>query len=30
VAIGIAPFWLNDLLSPATDIIIQKLASIIK
>lgn len=30
VAIGIAPFWLSNLLNPATDIIIQKLASIFK
>jgi NADH-quinone oxidoreductase subunit M len=30
VAIGIAPFWLNDLLKPATEIIFQKLATITK
>ena len=26
VAIGVAPFWLNDLVTPAADIIMQKLA----
>lgn len=30
VAMGIAPFWLSDLLKPATEIIMQKLASIAK
>jgi len=25
LAIGIAPFWLNDLISPATEIIMHKL-----
>ena len=24
VAIGIAPFWLNDLISPGTEMIMQK------
>jgi NADH-quinone oxidoreductase subunit M len=24
IAIGVAPFWLNDLISPATEIIMQK------
>jgi NADH-quinone oxidoreductase subunit M len=28
IIIGIAPFWLNHLIGPGTDIIIQKLASI--
>ena len=26
IAIGIAPFWLNDLISPATEIIMQKIS----
>ena len=26
VAIGVAPFWLNDLINPATEIIMNKLA----
>jgi len=26
IAIGIAPFWLNDLISPATEIIMHKVA----
>ena len=30
VAIGIAPFWLNDLIKPAADIIMQKLTAIVK
>jgi len=30
VAIGIAPFWLNDLLQPATDIIMQKVTALPK
>jgi NADH-quinone oxidoreductase subunit M len=30
VAIGVAPFWLNELLKPATEIIIQKIVSAIK
>ncbi|MBS1576998.1 MAG: NADH-quinone oxidoreductase subunit M, partial [Bacteroidetes bacterium] len=30
VTIGVAPFWLNDLLKPATEIIFQKLATIAK
>lgn len=30
VAIGVAPFWLNDLLRPATDIIMQKISAITK
>ena len=25
LAIGLAPFWLNDLVSPAADIIMQKI-----
>jgi len=28
VAIGIAPFWLNDLVSPATEVILKKLAEV--
>ena len=28
VAIGIAPFWLNDLVSPATEVIMKKLAEV--
>ncbi|CAN5461197.1 NADH-quinone oxidoreductase subunit M [soil metagenome] len=28
VAIGIAPFWLNELISPATEIIMKKLAAV--
>jgi len=30
VAIGIAPFWLNDLVTPATETIINKLSAIVK
>jgi len=30
LAIGIAPFWLNDLLSPATETIINKISAIVK
>jgi len=30
LAIGIAPFWLNDLLSPATETIISKISAIVK
>ena len=26
IAIGVAPFWLNDLVSPATEIIMQKIS----
>ena len=26
IAIGVAPFWLNDLISPATEIIMQKIS----
>jgi NADH-quinone oxidoreductase subunit M len=29
VAIGIAPFWLNDLLSPSTEVIMNKIVSMI-
>ncbi len=28
IAIGVAPFWLNDLVSPATEIIMQKLEAV--
>jgi NADH-quinone oxidoreductase subunit M len=28
IAIGIAPFWLNDLISPATEIIMHKLEAV--
>ncbi len=28
IAIGLAPFWLNDLVSPATEIIMQKLGAV--
>jgi NADH-quinone oxidoreductase subunit M len=28
LAIGISPFWLNDLISPATEIIMKKLAAV--
>jgi NADH-quinone oxidoreductase subunit M len=28
IAIGIAPFWLNDLVSPATEVIMKKLAEV--
>ncbi len=30
IAIGIAPFWLNDLLTPATEIIVNKISAIVK
>jgi NADH-quinone oxidoreductase subunit M len=30
VAIGIAPFWLNDLLTPATETILNKISAIPK
>jgi NADH-quinone oxidoreductase subunit M len=30
VAIGIAPFWLNDLITPATETIINKITAIVK
>src|SRR5215831_6634404 len=30
VAIGIAPFWLNDLVTPATETIINKISAIVK
>jgi NADH-quinone oxidoreductase subunit M len=30
VAIGIAPFWLNDLIRPGSEIIIQKLSQLVK
>ena len=26
IAIGVAPFWLNDLVNPATEIIMQKIS----
>jgi NADH-quinone oxidoreductase subunit M len=26
IAIGVAPFWLNDLISPATEMIMQKIS----
>lgn len=29
LAIGLAPFWLNDLISPATDLIMQKISPVI-
>ena len=25
IAIGVAPFWLNDLINPGTDLIMQKI-----
>ncbi len=28
IAIGVAPFWLNDLVSPATEIIMKKLEAV--
>jgi NADH-quinone oxidoreductase subunit M len=30
VAIGIAPFWLNDLITPATETILNKITAIVK
>ena len=30
VAIGIAPFWLNDLINPGSEVIMQKLSQVIK
>jgi len=30
VAIGIAPFWLNDLIKPGSEVIIQKLSQLVK
>ena len=30
VAIGIAPFWLNDLIKPGSEVIMQKLAQVVK
>ena len=30
VAIGIAPFWLNDLINPGSEVIMQKLAQVVK
>jgi NADH-quinone oxidoreductase subunit M len=30
VAIGVAPFWLNELVKPAAEIIMQKIVSVIK
>jgi NADH-quinone oxidoreductase subunit M len=30
VAIGIAPFWLNDLVTPATETIFNKITAIAK
>src|SRR6478735_4405095 len=30
VAIGIAPFWLNDLVTPATETIVNKISAIVK
>ena len=30
VAIGVAPFWLNDLITPGAEIIMQKLGTTIK
>jgi len=30
VAIGIAPFWLNDLVTPATETIMNKISAIVK
>ena len=29
-AIGIAPFWLNDLVTPATETIINKITAVVK
>jgi NADH-quinone oxidoreductase subunit M len=30
VAIGIAPFWLNDLIKPGSEVIMQKLSQVVK
>ena len=30
VAIGIAPFWLNDLIKPGSEVIVQKLSQLAK
>jgi NADH-quinone oxidoreductase subunit M len=30
VAIGVAPFWLNDLIGPATETIMNKITAIVK
>lgn len=30
VAIGIAPFWLNDLINPGSEVIMQKLSQLVK
>jgi len=30
VAIGIAPFWLNDLIKPGSEVIMQKLSQLVK
>jgi NADH-quinone oxidoreductase subunit M len=30
VAIGVAPFWLNDLITPATETIVNKISAIVK
>lgn len=30
IVIGIAPFWLNELIGPGTDVIMQKVAAVIK
>ena len=30
IAIGIAPFWLNDLVTPATETIVNKISAIVK
>jgi len=30
IAIGIAPFWLNDLIRPSSEVIIQKLSQLVK
>ena len=29
IAIGLAPFWLNDLVSPAAEVIMQKISPVI-
>ena len=29
IAMGLAPFWLNDLVSPATEVIIQKISPVV-
>lgn len=30
IAIGIAPFWLNDLIKPGSEVIVQKLSQLVK